>query len=285
MRLHAWLRDHGGIAHRADASAHGFSPDHVRAAIRAGHVLRIRARWIALPDAPTDLVAAAAAAARLTCISLARRRGWWIPEGISSELHLQVGPNAHRHRDDAVFHWGAPLVDRGQRTLTAAIEDALAHIAECFTHEQARTLWESAVRSESLDIEALRAVRWPNVASRDLSTIVEGRSDSGIETIFVVRLSSWGVPLRQQVHLAGHRVDVVIGSHLVVQIDGFAHHSSAAARQRDVSHDAELRLRGYTVLRFTYGQIMHDWDAVERTISRAIAGGLHLSPAGRARRR
>jgi very-short-patch-repair endonuclease len=284
MDLLDWLTKRGGIAHRADAAARGFTPDRVRAAIRRGVVHRIRAQWIALPSAPVDLVAAAAASARLTCISLARRRGWWVPDGAASRLHLQVGPNAHKHRDDAVLHWAAPLVDRGSRTLTASVEDALAHLALCFEREDALTIWDSAIRVESLDLESLRTVRWPNDASRELAATARGLSDSGIETLFVVRLSSWGVPLRQQVILAGHRVDVVLGSHLVVQIDGFAHHSSAAERGRDVAHDAELRLRGYTVFRFTYAQIVHGWDRVEATISAAIARGLHLPPASRARR-
>lgn len=207
-----------------------------------------------------------------------------MPDGATSQLHLHVGTNAHKHHDEAILHWAAPLVDRGPRALTASVEDALTHIAQCFVREDALSIWDSAVRAESLDLESLRAVRWPSSASRDLAVTVEGRSDSGIETLFVVRLSSWGVPLRQQVVLAGHPVDVVIGSHLVVQIDGFAHHSSSADRSRDVAHDAELRLRGYTVFRFTYAQIVHDWARVEATITAAIARGLHLAPASRARR-
>ena len=39
----------------------------------------------------------------------------------------------------------------------------------------------------------------------------------------------------------------------------------------------ELSLRGYTVLRFTYAQVVHDWPAVERAIARAIAAGAHLA--------
>ncbi len=42
-------------------------------------------------------------------------------------------------------------------------------------------------------------------------------------------------------------------------------------------------MRGYTVLRFTYAQIMHDWDGVERTVSSAVARGLHLPPTERRR--
>ncbi|WP_431074026.1 endonuclease domain-containing protein [Microbacterium phyllosphaerae] len=281
MDLTEWLTARGGIAHRSDAADHGFAPGHVRAAIRSGSVRRMRAQWVALSSAPDDLVAAAAASGRLTCVSLARHSGWWVPDKAPADLHLQVGPNAHRHRADATLHWGAPLVDCGPRRLTASVEDALAHIASCCSREDARVIWESAIRMERLDIEALRLVEWREPRSRILAEEVVGLSDSGLETIVVVRLSGWGVPLRQQVQLAGHRVDIVIGSHLVVQIDGYAHHSSSAQRGSDVAHDAELRLRGYTVLRFSYSQIVHGWEDVERTLQAAIARGLHLPPRQR----
>lgn len=282
MNLVTWLSTREGIAHRADATARGFSPSHVRAAIRANRVRRIRSTWIALDSAPAELLAAAGAAGRLTCLSLARRRRWWIPNSqdtADDRHHLQVGPNAHRLRDDVVLHWATPLVDRGDRVLEASVEDALAHIARCLSHEEALVIWESAVKVEHLDLESVRAVRWPDAASRHCANTIRGMSDSGLETIFVVRLSPWGVPLRQQVLLAGHRVDVLIGTHLVVQLDGFAFHSSSADRTRDVAHDAQLRLRGYTVLRFTYAQVVHDWAHVETTVAAAIARGLHLRPA------
>lgn len=287
MDLVEWLITHDSIAHRADATERGFSPSHVRAAIRAGRVRRIRSTWIALAGTDPELLMAAGAAGRLTCLSLARRRKWWIPDGTDSTgtpHHLQVGPNAHRLLKDVTFHWAKPLVDRGDRVLEASVEDALAHIAQCLSYEDALSVWESAVKVEHLDLESVRAVRWPDAASRACANAIRGMSDSGLETIFVVRLSPWGVPIRQQVMLAGHKVDVLIGTHLIVQLDGFAFHSSSADRTRDVAHDAQLRLRGYTVLRFTYAQVVHDWGYVEATVAAAIARGLHLRPAEQARR-
>ena len=81
--------------------------------------------------------------------------------------------------------------------------------------------------------------------------------------------------VRQQAVLAGKPVDALVGEWLVLQIDGWSHHSSSAQRTKDIAHDAELRLRGYTVLRFSYAQVVHDWPGVERTIRRALAAGLH----------
>ncbi|MCR2764070.1 endonuclease domain-containing protein [Microbacterium sp. zg.B48] len=118
-------------------------------------------------------------------------------------------------------------------------------------------------------------MQWTARAARECAAAVTGLSGSALETLFVVRLRPWGIPIRQQIVLAGRRVDVLIGERLVVQIDGFAFHSSAADRGRDVAHDRELVLRGYTVLRFTYAQVIHEWPAVERAVARAVAAGAH----------
>jgi very-short-patch-repair endonuclease len=56
---------------------------------------------------------------------------------------------------------------------------------------------------------------------------------------------------------------------------GFAHHSSAADRRRDLEADARLALRGYTVLRFDYFQVFFQWDYVVETVLMAVAQGLH----------
>lgn len=180
MDLKTWVTTRGGIVHREDARERGYPPSLIRAAIRGGEVERIRAKWISTAAAPQDLRTSAAASARLTCISLARRREWWIPEKAPAGAHLHVGTNAHRHAGDAVLHWSEPLVDVGPRALVASIEDALAHVARCFDFEDAMTIWESAMRRESLDVASLRAVRWRDRASRELAHAVRGMSDSGL---------------------------------------------------------------------------------------------------------
>lgn len=208
---------------------------------------------------------------------MARRNGWWIPEGLDDAVHVRVDPNAASPAGDVVVHRGRQIAPPSRHGLIESVEDALAHIATCLTPQNARIVWESAIRTEGLSVDALRRVTWPTVAATACANDVTGLSDSGLETIFVVKLSRWALPIRQQPVIAGHRVDVLIGDRLVVQIDGFAHHSTSAQRSKDVALDAELALRGYTVLRFTYAQILHDWAAVERVIARAIASGRRLA--------
>ncbi len=181
-----------------------------------------------------------------------------------------------RQTPDGVLHWTVPLAPGSPHTLVDSTEDSLEQIARCLDAERALVVWESAARAEGLDIDAVRRIRWRSRAASDLAERVTGLSDSGLETIFVTRLSAWGVPIRQQVIIAGHRVDILIGERLIVQLDGHAYHSTPAQRARDAAHDAELVLRGYTVLRFTYAQVLHAWVSVERTITRALAAGAHI---------
>lgn len=279
--LYDWLVSHGSIAHRDEVRQAGFGTSLLRSFVRDGPAEMIRRAWVALPAAAPDLVAAARAGGRVSCTTLARRRAWWIPASALGAVHLHMTPGSGSARTpagwDGTLHWTKPVAPVPLGSLLASIEDALAHIAVCEPFDTALVLWESAARVERLAAEYLRSVRWGTRAARELAQAVGGLSDSGLETLVVVPLRRWGLQVRQQVTLAGRPVDLVIGDRLVVQIDGYEFHSDSAQRTRDIAHDAELRLRGYTVLRFSYAQVVHDWPAVAAVIRRAVAAGLHLA--------
>lgn len=284
MQLSDWITSKGGILHRQVVTEARWPPHALRTAVACGSVEVVRRTWFATTSAPVDELAAAHAGARIACLSLARARRWWMPDDVDPHRHLSRPPHARaapRNAEDVV-HWSKPVAPASALNLYESIEDALAHIAGCAAPESARVMWESAIRIERLSIEALRRVRWTTRAAARLAHEVSDLSDSGLESIFLVRLGPWGVPIRQQHVVAGRPVDFLIAERLVVQVDGHAHHSSAADRARDAAHDAELRLRGYSVLRFTYAQVLHDWQMVERTIARALAAGLHNAPTRRA---
>jgi very-short-patch-repair endonuclease len=279
MSLTPWLAAQGGLAHRAVAAEAGFGVRAVRAEAAAGRISIVRRSWIATPSAPSDLLTAAQAGARLACVSVARHRGWWLPPLLADRPHLHLRPHAASDGvpADAVAHWSVPLAPPASHSLLESTEDALRHIAQCLPPEAARVVWESAIRAEGIALDTLRQVRWRSPDAAALALEVRGLSDSGLETQVIVRLSHWGIPMTQQAVVAGRRVDILIGERLVVQIDGYTHHRTSAQRGKDIAHDAELRLRGFTVLRFDYAQVVYAWPSVERTIARAIAAGLHLA--------
>ncbi|WP_239453141.1 MULTISPECIES: DUF559 domain-containing protein [Microbacterium] len=81
------------------------------------------------------------------------------------------------------------------------------------------------------------------------------------------------LPIRQQIWIARHRVDFLIGDRLVLQVDGGTH--VGPQREEDIRHDAELTLLGYHVIRVGNGQITQRWHEVQDLIMRAVAQGLH----------
>ncbi len=276
-QLAAWVADAGGIAHRRAAENAGFTLGVRRAAVRTEAVRRVRRDWLVVDSAPADLVTAAENAGSLTCVSAARRRGWWMPDDAPGGIHIRLDPHASSPVTDVTAHWTLRIAPAPGHGLLDSVEDTLAHLATCLTPENAQIVWNSALKAENLTPAAVRRVRWRTPQARACADRASDQSDSGLETILVVRLSPWGLLMRQQVVLLGRPVDLLIGERLVIQVDGFAHHSTSAQRSKDVAFDAELVLMGYTVLRFTYAQVMHDWPLVERTIARAIAAGAHLA--------
>ena len=54
--------------------------------------------------------------------------------------------------------------------------------------------------------------------------------------------------------------------HLVVETDGYRFHRGRLAFEADRARDVELKLLGYTVVRFTHRQLVNDPSRVARTL-------------------
>jgi very-short-patch-repair endonuclease len=280
-----WLAANNGIARREDAHAAGHSEYAIKRAVASGRVRRIRGHWIATSDAAIDLVRAATVPGRLTCVTAAERHGLWTPAHTVG--HIAVDRGASRFdRARLKVHWARGPMPTSRSALIDPVENVLFHVARCQPEAHALAVWESAIRVRGLSRDYLRGIRWASTAATKILEQVSELADSGLESHVVHPLLRPGLPVRQQVTIDEHDVDVLIGDLLVVQIDGFAVHSDAAQRRRDIRDDARLVLRGYTVLRFDFAQVMSDWASVEVTILGAVAQGLHLArPARRVGRR
>lgn len=263
----------GGVARVSTLRRSGHSAARVSHALGLGALIRVRRDWVAVPEADTELIAAARAGVVISCITLARRRGLWVTA--EDRCHVAADPGAAGGKTDrARVHWARPLVPRAPDALEDAIENALVLIASCQPFEAALATWESAVHRGDVSCEELGRLALPPAARAVLAS-ADPLSESGLETLFRIRLRWLRVRILTQVWIVGHRVDFLIGDRLVVQVDG-GHHVGAQ-RADDIAHDAALALRGYHVLRFTYGQIVSDWPAVQDVIARAVAQGLHTA--------
>jgi hypothetical protein len=85
-----------------------------------------------------------------------------------------------------------------------------------------------------------------------------------LEVQFLQLCDDHGVPAPvANTTVAGVLVDFHwAGTKVLVELDGYAYHSSRAAFERDRERDQHLTLAGYTVVRFTYKQVTETPEAV-----------------------
>lgn len=268
------LRARGGVGRVRDLRAAGASQHALRRLKESGTITTVRQGWVALPDADPQLRGAAARGVVLSCVTAAKRHGLWVPE--RSPLHVAAPPHAARIEVPAkvVVHWAQPIVPRPPDATVDELANALVLVAQCQPYETALVIWESAMNKRLVDSAYLHAFELPP-AARAVLERARPFADSGLETIFVSRLRWMNVRLLPQAWVVDRQVDLLIGERLVIQIDGATH--AGAQRTSDIAHDAQLVLRGYHPLRFSYEQVMDRWHDVQAVIMEAVAQGKHLA--------
>lgn len=275
-------RARGGIATARDLTGADVTRRQLAAAVAAGSVIRLHAGLYGAPGTDLRLLHAARHGGRLACTDALRWHGVWVlPD---SRLHVVLPrdghPTPHECQDVVVRHWGS----LGATTAwVVPVFTALEQLGRCGTEEGFVVAVESALSRRSLsrgEVGDLRA-RLP-VSRRTVLDFAGHRAESGLETLTRWRLQRRGIPSRQQVQLPlVGRVDLVIGDRLIVELDGREHHSSETAFSVDRRRDAAGAAQGFHTLRFSYAQVMHDWDSVEAAILTVVDSGLHETAAGR----
>ena len=252
----------------------GYTHRQMAAAVDAGELLRVRRSWLVRPDTDERRARAAQVGGRVTCLSAAGLQGLWVPN--HEDTHVAVQATASRNAVDGIrLHWASGPAPVARTMIDEPTINVLFHVARCVAPHDALAIWESALRTGKASADALRRVAWRSSRAAKIAEIAGELSDSGMETRFVRGMRAIGVIVHQQVRIDGRPVDGRIGEALIVQLDGFEFHSSAADRRRDIEADARLALRGYTVLRFDYFQVFFRWNYVVETIQTALAQGLH----------
>ena len=271
MDLVSALRSSRGITRTRSLLRLGVTRHEIARSVERGWAIRPCKGWVALPDADPALLAAARKGVVISCVTQAARLGLW---DVGTPVpHVAVTPGHHvREPGTTHVHWAVPLTPRHPDALEDPLENVLAIAADCQPHEHALSIWESAMRLGRVDRPSLELLPLSTRARRILQE-ADPFADAGTESIVMSRLRWLPLPIRRQVHILGHRVDLLVGERLVIQIDG-GHHVDVQ-RMRDNEHDARLRLAGYHVIRIGYRQVMDDWATVHELVVSAIARGLH----------
>lgn len=261
----------GGLAHGTVLQEHGVSRPQLTKAVRAGRVQRVRPGLFATIDLDANVRHAAAHGGALTCAAALHKHGIWILDHDPSP-HVWVGRRGRVHEHSGcrcTSHFFRGTVPVG----LVSVETALVHLHRCAGDESFFASLESAMRQRRLSHAALLRVRTLLPAyARWLVDFARHDADSGLESILRLRLHILGLILNTQVTISGvGRVDFVIGSRLILEVDGKENHASDQRRHRDLMRDATASALGYETLRFDYAQVIHDWPKVQDAIVAAVA--------------
>lgn len=175
-------------------------------------------------------------------------------------------------RDGATLHWW-PLACEEQATQhSVVIVDALVHVIRCQPWYLAIAALDSALHQNLIGSSDLDLIfeTVPQIHA-GLSTRLERRCESGIETIVRLLLEALGLPFELQRRFRGVGfVDFVVAGCVVIETDGHLGHEGDEGQLRDYDRDTQLAIRGYTVLRFNYRQVMFERQFVVDAILAAL---------------
>ncbi|MDF1478715.1 DUF559 domain-containing protein [Leifsonia sp. H3M29-4] len=279
MDVAAHLRSTEPAARASALIRAGFTRAGLRSAVASGAVVQVRPGWLAIPDAPIEIVAAVRLGGRLGCVYLADHLGLWAPA--SDVLHVAVPQHAGRAlvgTPGVVLHWRSARWRDNPSPLESRA-DMVKQLATCLASEDAVATIDSALHAG--------AVSWLEVESAlasvpSMLAEIDGAAESGGESLARCRLRRRGIPVRAQVRIGTlGRVDLLVGDRLVLEIDGRRWHTDPSSFERDRERDLELAILGYRVIRLSHLQVTLDWARAERGILQLIARREHLWPRGR----
>ena len=176
---------------------------------------------------------------------------------------------AHLHPKDATRKHGIPVTSPARTLLdlatTASHNDLDRAVNEARVHQ--------LVSDHSLNEQFSRYPRHRGTQSLKQAMRTEPaltRSEAERRALELIRAARLPTP-KTNVHIHGHEVDLLWRQQrLVVEIDGYAFHSSRRSFERDRRKDRELAAAGYLILRITWRELTDERDAVVATLSAAL---------------
>ena len=213
----------------------------------------------------------------LSCVSAAQI--YELPilmEERPQKTHLSVAynhgmhPSKLRRFDDVCIHREQIMSDEERRTHVASIGTVLERVLVCMPLKVSLPMLDAARNRGLYDISTLAmpstGSRLPHL--REALSLSSDRARSILETVARLQLIDMGLTPQVGVWIEGvGEVDMIILGFIIIEVDGWAFHSSKEQREKDLKRDRELLRRGYVVLRFTYDDVMNGDFAREVPVS------------------
>lgn len=261
---------------RGELLGGGLSSEALTRGVRAGTILRPRSGVYLPPETPTDIVAAIRVGGRLACVSELARLGVFVRDSATLHLHITRGSSRLRDLPRSVRrHWRPLRRSPHPADATVDVFDALIQAIGCQAPRDAVATVDSALHLGYLREDDLDDLfRFVDTKRRSLRRLVDGRSESGTETLVRLMLRALGAHVELQVVITGvGRVDLVVDGWLVIECDSKAYHSDWESQRRDRRRDQALAALGYCSYRPIAEDILYRPELVVAALRGLLHGG------------
>jgi very-short-patch-repair endonuclease len=270
------------VLHRHELLAAGATGRGLTSAVKGAHLLRVRRDHYALPGTSTNLLEAVRVGGRLDCVSALHEFGVFAFN--YSNTHIRMHRAASRlrspvngrvrlsreNRHGARLHW-LPLIGEATET-SVSLVDALAQATRCQHPWHAVASLDNALFQQLIDPDDVSTL-FASLSCRfqPLRLLLDGRAESGVESVLRLILKEAGLNCELQVVVEGvGRVDMIVEGCLVVEADSRLAHDGWEAHVRDRGRDLELARRGFVSIRPTYQHIMFSPVEVRDAVFRLL---------------
>jgi very-short-patch-repair endonuclease len=194
-----------------------------------------------------------------------------VGEGVRKRNGVRVHRARHLDRRDRTTRDGIPVTAPARTLLDVAPLHPQSHLDRALEEAQVLRLATPRTIQAMLDripghpgagrlLAALKRQHDPSLT----------RSEAEARLLELIRKAELPPP-QTNVRILGHEVDLVWhAARLIVEVDGFAFHSTRQAFERDRLRDGELQAAGYRVIRVTWRQAAGTPEAVVARLARAL---------------
>jgi len=256
----------------------------IRAATAAGQIVRLGRSRFALPDAEEARVAAARLGGVVSHLSAAQHWGWKVklPPGKPT---ITVSRNRHDlAADDVELHWANLPASAVREGVTSPVQTVI-DCARTYPFDVALCVVDSALRAGVPHDELMRAAQASPRTGRKRAIEVVGAADIRAANPFETALRAItrtvpGLHVEPQqwvgdvgrADLMDHRL------RLVIEAESFEFHADSDSFGRDVRRYTGFARLGYTVVRFTWKEVMFDPDYVRAVLIDLVELGPRALP-------
>jgi very-short-patch-repair endonuclease len=297
-RVMAIARRQHGVVTAQQLAAAGLVPKAIARRVAQGRLKRLHRGVYLVASLPAQLTAEMAATlacgdnAVLSHHSAAAL--WGIRPRQPGAIHVTVPGERPRARNGIRTHRARKL-DRTtrHRIPTTTPARTLLDLAPLLLQAQFdRSLEEAQVQRlvtpHALEVAIVGGHRGAGRLQRALQRLTEPaltRSEAEARLLALIREAELPQP-RTNTRVLGYEVDLLWPSQrLIVEVDGYAFHSSRQAFERDRLRDARLHAAGYTVIRITWRQLVDAPNAVVALLAGALSAAQSDARAGAGRSR